>query len=200
MIKVAALYVQTNGAYFNLPDVDPWDEARDARKYDGPYPVVAHPPCARWSRLAGFTQARFGLKRGADGGCFSAAVSAVRRWGGVLEHPAFTRAFAAHGIPAPIADGWQATICGGWVCSVEQGNYGHSTSKPTWLYAVAPAHALPVLDWSTGSKDGQGSWLGKSSDGLRKTKRNDLPKNERSATPIAFRDLLISIAKMSRQS
>jgi hypothetical protein len=42
---IAALYVQTGGCYFNLPDVEPWDEARDARKYAGPWPVVAHPPC-----------------------------------------------------------------------------------------------------------------------------------------------------------
>lgn len=44
---IAALFVQTNGAYFGLPDVDPWDEARDARKYSGPHPVVAHPPCSK---------------------------------------------------------------------------------------------------------------------------------------------------------
>lgn len=25
---IAALYVQTGGAYYGLPDVDPWDEAR----------------------------------------------------------------------------------------------------------------------------------------------------------------------------
>lgn len=192
---IAALYVQRGGVYWDLPGVDPWDQDRDARKYAGPFPVVAHPPCARWSRLAGFTQARFGLKRGDDGGCFAAALAAVRKYGGVLEHPAFTRAFAAHGIPSPVADGWQKTICGGWVCSVEQGNYGHKTSKATWLYAVAPASALPILDWSKGSMDGQGSWLGLSSDGLRKTNRPKLSDKERSATPIKFREILISIAR-----
>ena len=41
---ISALYVRTNGPYFGLPDVDPWDEARDARLYRGPRPVVAHPP------------------------------------------------------------------------------------------------------------------------------------------------------------
>ena len=50
---IAALYVQRGGIYWDLPDVDPWDEARDARLYAGPWPVVAHPPCARWCRLAG---------------------------------------------------------------------------------------------------------------------------------------------------
>jgi hypothetical protein len=44
-IKVAALFVETDGCYFNLPSVDPWDIERDARKYTGPHPVIAHPPC-----------------------------------------------------------------------------------------------------------------------------------------------------------
>ena len=78
---VAALFVQTNGVYYGLPDVDPWDQRRDARLYDGPHPVVAHPPCSRWCRLAGLVEARWGHKRGEDGGCFAAALAAVRRWG-----------------------------------------------------------------------------------------------------------------------
>ena len=48
---IAALYVETNGAYFDLPNVDPWNDARDARLYNGPYPVVAHPPCQRWGKM-----------------------------------------------------------------------------------------------------------------------------------------------------
>src|SRR5437868_6017010 len=54
---IAALYVQTGGVYYGLDDVDPWDEVRDARLYPGPWPVVAHPPCARWSRTAALTEA-----------------------------------------------------------------------------------------------------------------------------------------------
>jgi hypothetical protein len=41
---IAALYVQKNGAYYALDGVDPWDEERDARRYAGPWPAVAHPP------------------------------------------------------------------------------------------------------------------------------------------------------------
>lgn len=56
---IAALYVETDGAYFGLEGVDPWDEARDARKYAGPWPVVAHPPCQRWGRFwHGYEKAR----------------------------------------------------------------------------------------------------------------------------------------------
>ena len=29
---IAALFVETGGAYFGLPNVDPWDEARDASR------------------------------------------------------------------------------------------------------------------------------------------------------------------------
>lgn len=47
---VAALFVETGGCYYGLPGVDPWDEARDARNYRGPHPVVCHSPCQRWSK------------------------------------------------------------------------------------------------------------------------------------------------------
>lgn len=85
---IAALFVETGGAYFGLEGVDPWDVKRNAMLYDGPHPVVAHPPCARWCRLAGLVEARWGHKRGEDGGMFAHALDCVRRFGGVLEHPA----------------------------------------------------------------------------------------------------------------
>jgi hypothetical protein len=98
---VAALYVAKDGAYFGLPAVEPWDEARDARKYRGPWPVVAHPPCDRWCQMAPVNQARYGHKVGDDGGCFEAALNAVRTFGGVLEHPAVSIAWRAFGLPKP---------------------------------------------------------------------------------------------------
>lgn len=33
---IAALFVQRDGCYWDLPGIDPWDEERDARLYDGP--------------------------------------------------------------------------------------------------------------------------------------------------------------------
>ena len=50
---IAALHVEYRGVYAGLPDVDLWDRDRDARTYAGPWPVVAHPPCARWGRSWG---------------------------------------------------------------------------------------------------------------------------------------------------
>lgn len=106
MKQIAALFVRRGGVYWDLEGVDPWDEARDARKYNGPHPVVAHPPCSRWCRLAGLVEKRWGHKRGEDGGMFASALAAVRTWGGVLEHPAWSDAFVAHGIGDPPSLDW----------------------------------------------------------------------------------------------
>jgi hypothetical protein len=118
---IAALFVAANGCYFGLDGIDPWDEKRDARLYPGPYPVVAHPPCSRWCRLAGLVEARWGHKRGDDGGCFASALASVRKWGGVLEHPAYSDAWAAFDIPPPSRHGgWMRDTKGGWSTHVEQ--------------------------------------------------------------------------------
>lgn len=192
---IAALFVAKNGPYFGLPNVDPWDSERDARKYAGPYPVVAHPPCARWCRLAGLVEARWGHKRGDDGGCFESALNSVRRFGGVLEHPAYSDAWMTFGLPDPIPGGWQQGICGGWVCHVEQGHYGHLAKKATWLYAFG-ARELPSLHWETipdCESKALVSWCGnhvKSSE-----KRPRLGKNNALRTPPMFRSILIQIAE-----
>jgi hypothetical protein len=196
---IAALYVQRDGAYYGLAGVDPWDEARDARKYAGPHPVVAHPPCSRWCRLAGLVEARWGYKRGEDGGCFAAALAAVRRWGGVLEHPAYSDAWAAFDLPDPPGGGgWVRGICGGWSCHVEQGRYGHVAKKATWLYAYG-VESLPSLLWGS-TPDSQithaVSWCRN-----RTWSGGDMPrvgKKEASRTPPAFRAALLDIARSAR--
>lgn len=192
---IAALFVMPNGAYFNLPDVDPWDEKRDARKYDGPYPVVAHPPCARWSRLAKFCEARHGLKVGEDGGCFAAALAAVRKFGGVIEHPAFSKAWASHGLPRPPTKhhGWTVGLDGGASCYIEQGRYGHVMKKATWLYAFRAE--LPELKWgytpdSEGKLATKRDWRG----GMDKW-RNATGYKVANATPQEFKEVLIAMAR-----
>lgn len=152
---IAALYVEKDGAYYGLPHVDPWDEARDARQYNGPHPVVAHPPCQRWGKLwAGqpLWIKRTGKRKvkGDDGGCFAAALGAVRQWGGVLEHPWGSFAWPHFGLNMPDrAGGWIiADYVGGWTCCVEQGQYGHYARKPTLLYVCGiNGRDLPSLKW-----------------------------------------------------
>lgn len=200
-MTIAALFVATNGCYFGLPDVDPWDAARDARLYAGPHPVVAHPPCSVWCQLAHINQKRYGHRVGDDGGCFSSALSSVRRFGGVLEHPAKSYAWAHHGLVRPERIGWSrdglwsdygsdAKSRSGWVCEVSQAAYGHRARKATWLYCVGAKSPEP-LNWLRPKPTSTVSYLTNHGGG-------DLPrlsKNQAQATPPQFRDLLISIAR-----
>lgn len=190
---VAALYVQPRGVYANRSDVDLWPEDRDARRYGGPWPVVAHPPCAAWGRYAKPTpeSTAKGPLFGDDGGCFAFALAHVERWGGVLEHPRDSGAWAAHAIPVPADGGWRrALLRPGWVCCVEQGHYGHAARKPTWLYYVGPTP--PALRWGPSSPAPIGT-------GARRGNLESLSKTKRAATPPAFADLLLSLAASSER-
>lgn len=193
---IAALYVQRGGAYYGLEDVEPWAlPDRDAREYRGPWPVVAHPPCSRWCRLAGLIEARWGLVRGDDGGCFEHALATVRKFGGVLEHPAYSDAWPAFGLPRPRPGGWQLDVFGGASCHVEQCRYGHRAKKATWLYAVGCD--LPSLDWRVSVDDRECealvSWCGNHTQAHDTRPR--LTRREASATPPAFRQMLIKMAR-----
>lgn len=144
---IAALFVDPRGPYIGLQGIDPWTKDRDARLYSGPWPVVAHPPCERWGRYAtGGPSAKIKRIKGDDGGCFAAALAAVRKWGGILEHPAHSAAWDAFGLFKPDESGWKADILGGWTCQVWQGHYGHKAAKATWLYAFG-VRDLPSLRW-----------------------------------------------------
>jgi hypothetical protein len=155
---VAALYVYRDGIYAGLSNVDIWDEERDARLYNGPHPVVAHPPCKVWCLMA---NCRPEIVKGDDGGCFEAALRAVRLYGGVLEHPAHSG-------------------------EVDQRWYGHEANKPTWLYyygdfapdPLRPGRA-PAGEKTVGRSWGQGR------------------DKKRSATPPAFRDVLLRLARLA---
>lgn len=103
---IQALYIDPRGPYpARLGAANCWTETRDARMYTGPNAVVAHPPCTRWCRLAGLVEKRWGYKRGDDGGCFVSALTVVRRCGGVIEHPAYSKAWDAYGLPKPKTGG-----------------------------------------------------------------------------------------------
>ena len=198
---IAALFVETHGTYFGLPSVDPWDVERDARDYTGPYPVVAHPPCQRWGRFwHGSTRKPHQFRMGEDAGCFAAALMAVRNYCGVLEHPKDSHAWRHFGIATPpIGGGWvKADDFGGWTCCVYQGHYGHLAGKGTWLYAVS-SH-LPELTWGKCEQRIHPRAL--ELHGYEKARRIGMmamvggkdKTRIRNATPVAFRDVLLSIA------
>lgn len=209
LISVAALFVEPRGVYSKVEGVDLWDVARDARSYTGPSPVVAHPPCERWGRYwFGGPSVTVRKKLGDDGGCFASALSSVRRFGGVIEHPAHSYAWKAHGLAEPHPEGWwSADFEGGWTCQVEQGWYGHRARKPTWLYvAGVPLGKLPSLQWGQSpatvrldegfhSRAERQRW--KQRHGSSRFAIERMGKPERLRTPEPFRDLLLSIAHLA---
>lgn len=202
---IAALFVEKGGTYWSLEGVDPWDEARDARKYAGPHAVVAHPDCKRWGRYwHGAPNKPHQHRMGEDGGCFAAALTAVRNYGGVLEHPAHSHAWRWFGLALPPArGGWvRADDFGGWTCYVEQGHYGHMARKATWLYAVSDY--LPELRWGRCEQRIHPRAL--ELHGYEKARRIGMmamvggkdKTRIRDATPAPFRDVLIDIALRCR--
>ena len=197
MTKIAALFVQPDGCYAEDSRFDAWPEDRDARLYDGVLPVVAHPPCQLWGALAAVNYKRWGgdhNRPGNDGGCFESAVQSVRRCGGVLEHPAKSRAFKEYGLGKPQKGGWIRSDDGiGWICEVWQSAYGHRANKATWLYYVGSRKPFE-LDWNTPCGSHQ---VGHADKRGKARNKPTLSKREANATPEQFKEELIKLALFS---
>jgi hypothetical protein len=137
---------------------------------------------------------------GEDGGCFAAALMAVRNYGGVIEHPSHSHAWKHFGLAAPGRRGWsKSDQFGGWTCQVEQGHYGHYARKGTWLYACGVD--LPELIWGPSEQRIHPRAL--ELHGYEKARRigymamiGGKDKTRiRDATPPEFRDVLIAMAR-----
>lgn len=79
---VSVLFARQRSVYKDL-GCDVWDADRDARLYLGSGPIIAHPPCRAWGRYAAKAKASAAEKELALW-----ALTMVRCFGGVLEHPA----------------------------------------------------------------------------------------------------------------
>lgn len=202
---IAAIYVADPGPYISLDGVDAWPASRDARKYRGPYPAIAHPDCSRWGRYwGGGPSVKEPRLLGDDGGCFAHALWTVRTFGGVIEHPEASKAWGFYGLPRPNPKGgWTGPDrFGGYVCQVEQGHYGHPARKKTWLYAVRTAR--PELLW--GKSQGRRLEDGfHSTEERRKARAAGVPPvkrispKEMKLTPKPFRDLLLGMVRVSEK-
>lgn len=182
--KVAALYVDPKGIYPQIFGVEAWGEEEDARRYKGPYPVVAHPPCGPWGRL------RF-LCKHQDARLGPAAVRQVRLWGGVLEHPAHSKLWRECMLPNP--DGWPDKW-GGRTYAVEQVAWGHPCVKPTWIYVVGVDEARVRAGIRIG-----GVPTHRVTSGPRGSRLPSLSKVRVHLTPQAFAGWLVSLARVSQK-
>jgi hypothetical protein len=192
MSDVAALFVERDGIYSRISGVDVWDISRNAKYYDGDLPVVCHPPCQLWVNMAGVNFCRYRKphnRPGNDGGSFMAALEAVRRCGGVLEHPAGSFAWSTFGLVAPTIEGWWQAKPREWVCEVYQSVYGCKARKKTWLLYVGSGAPLE-LNWAHKAGSHQVGWFDR--------KKPTLGKKDASATPERFARLLVKLARQSR--
>jgi len=178
----AVLFARVDSNYKDFP-CDVWDIERDALRWPGGCPIVAHPPCRAWGRLRTFAKPRPGEKDLARW-----AVKMVRIWGGVLEHPAQSTLWADQGLPK------QGTVdlYGGWTMAAPQRWWGHKAEKSTWFYIVGcKPGELPPIPFN----------LGYATHVVQSSKKNHLPhisKTEREHTPPDLAKWLIDLALRCR--
>jgi hypothetical protein len=178
---VAVLFARSDSHYKSIAGCDVWDKDRNALNWVGGSPVVAHPPCRAWGRLRQFAQPAPGEKEFALW-----AVAKVRKWGGVLEHPAQSTLWPIAGLPKT----GQMDDFGGWTLPINQHSFGHRAEKKTWLYVVGceprDIPSLPIR-------------LGRATHCIRPTKSYPrLPcvtKAEREHTPPMLANWLVELAR-----
>lgn len=202
---VAALYIDKLGPYPKLEGVDCWDESRDARLYDGPHPVVAHPPCGSYSSLRHLYQRD-------DADCALRAVEQVRSFGGVLEHPAHSQLWDRASLPSPLHDWGSEGLPqildphDGFSLQVEQVSWGHVARKKTWLYLRGIDRNLAVRGIRHGGKPTHWcSGFRSSTHGTPKRYRQNgcavppgikvCSAQQRRRTPPLFAEWLVSLAR-----
>lgn len=188
MTKISVLYVRKDSIYKTL-GVDCWDITRDARNYSGHNPIVAHPPCRAWGRLRAFAKPRPDEKELA-----LHAIGLIRKYGGVLEHPAGSSLWKEQNLPL----NGKTDPFGGFTISVNQFWFGHRAQKNTLLYICGCSRAdIPPLPLrfepvqftvSSNFKKGHHHW------------RPSITKKEREETPLLFAEWLLLLASRCTSS
>ena len=179
-MTVAVLFARADSIYKTLPGTDVYDADRDARTWAGGSPLVAHPPCRAWGLLRQFAKPRPDEKALAI-----LAVSHIRQFGGVLEHPARSSLWNECAMPKP---GEFNDEFGGYSIEIEQFHFGHKAEKRTWLYIVG-ASSIPEIPRREGRpthvvspmKNGTGAKI--------------ITKSEREHTPPALAVWLVDLAR-----
>lgn len=125
-MRATVLCIDDLSNYRQIPDLDLWDAKRNT--YNCLFPagrVIAHPPCAQWSKLKALAKPNEEEKNLAW-----YCLEMVRKFGGVLEHPEGSAFFKEAGISPTI--------------TVDQSWWGFPARKRTHLYFVncSPSPAL----------------------------------------------------------
>lgn len=190
-MTISVLFARSDSIYKKINECDVWDKERDARKFNGLNPVIAHPPCRAWGQLRKLANPYPGEKELAY-----FAVDAVRKNGGVLEHPKNSSLWPAAELPLP----GERDEFGGWTLPIFQSWWGHKAEKATLLYIVGcEPSEIPDLPLLLGEPSFVCSSPGRRRDGTRLKKgdlgwRPEITKAEREHTPPALANWLVELA------
>jgi len=187
-MTVAVLFARADSNYKLLPGVEVFDMERDARTYDGPYPVVAHPPCRAWGRLRAFAKPRPDERN-----LGRLAVALVREFGGVLEHPESSKLWDSQKLPKP----GERDSYGGWTLAAPQKWWGHRAEKKTWFYVVGcEPKDIPRMPFVMGEAT---HTVGLFSGRDRSRARPEIGKAEREHTPPQLATWLVELAEKCKR-
>ena len=185
MNTVSILFARSDSNYINIEGCDVYDIDRNALTFPGGTPVIAHPPCRSWGRLAHMARPRLGERALAPW-----AVYQVRENGGILEHPANSKLWRELSLPT----GTDLDQYGGYTLSVDQFWWGHKARKKTWLYVVGvPRAELPPMPLKFGRAT---HTIGACAKYKSAYKRPEVSHAEREHTPPDLAKWLVSIARM----
>lgn len=121
---ISILYTRNHSIYTDLKQ-DCWNIKKDARKWPGGNPIIAHPPCRAWGSYRHLAKPRPDEKQLAIH-----AIIMVRLWGGVVEHPRTSTLWQTMNLPLP----GKTDAFGGWTLNIDQHWFGHKAKKNTFLY------------------------------------------------------------------
>jgi hypothetical protein len=114
------------------------------------------------------------------------ALSQVRKWGGVLEHPFKSQLWEEYDLPLRS----QVDEFGGYTIAMPQFWFGHPADKATWFYIVGcPVENLPAIPF----RMGRAQECVTTSRGKRTEK--EMKKSERTRTHKQMAEWLVEVAR-----
>lgn len=179
------LFVREDSIYKTFSCCDAWDIERDALRFKGKQPIIAHPPCRAWGSLSYFAKPREGERELAIW-----VVGKIRENGGVLEHPERSKLWPEMKLPnSGERDGF-----GGWTLKLPQFWFGHKANKATRLYIVGcEPKDVPEIPLKLGEATHVVCTY-------RKQKRRpEISKEARERTPVDFAKWLIELAQRCKK-
>lgn len=170
-MKIPVLFTESDSNYKLFENFDAYDVERNAFTYSDRLPLVAHPPCRLFSRLRKFSTAPAQEKK-----CAFFALSKIRQFGGILEHPRSSLLWKTGNFDLS----GNVDNYGGFLRSVNLSWFGYPCEKKTMLYfvGISPGQ-LPEFPLSFDAITHQ----------ISSSKKKSLPeisKDSRSSTPVAM--------------